>query len=392
MYSSIEFPNNKTTDHAIISNVYRSDLELSKYQTTFSSDLRSVVVSKRAAQRDRLMSPVGHRLQLRVVGFWILCIVFFIVLVASLAFGSRSIPVETVFYSLWQFDGSITEHLVIFDLRLPRTFIGIAVGAALGVAGVLMQAITRNPLADPGLLGVNAGASFAVVLAIWLLGLTTIGGLVWFAFLGAGSISVLVYMLGSLGRGAATPVRLALAGAAMSALLFALISAIILNSQETLQVYRFWVVGSLTGAVSGSLVQLLPFMAIGLLTALMAATSLNAMALGDEMAQVLGTKIALTRVLTLASVTLLSGASVAMAGPVAFIGLVVPHMARFWCGPNQYWLILYALLLGPIVLIVSDTIGRIILPPGEVQVGIMTALIGGSTFVWIVRRMRMAQL
>lgn len=338
------------------------------------------------------MSPVGRRFQLRLMGFWILCVVLFIVLVASLSFGSRSIPFETVFYSLWEFDGSIIEHLVIHDLRLPRTFIGITVGAAFGVAGVLMQAITRNPLADPGLLGVNAGASFAVVLAIWLLGITTIGGLVWFAFLGAGSVSALVYVLGSLGRGAATPVRLALAGAAISALLFALISAIILNSQETLQIYRFWVVGSLTGAVSGSLEQLLPFIVVGLLTALMAAASLNTMALGDEMAQALGTKIALTRLLTLTSVTLLSGASVAMAGPVAFIGLVVPHMARFWCGPNQHWLILYAVLLGPIVLIASDTVGRIILPPGEVPVGVMTALIGGLVFVWIVRRMRMAQL
>lgn len=212
------------------------------------------------------------------------------------------------------------------------------------------------------------------------------------AFIGAGTVSVLVYMLGSMGRGGATPVRLALAGAALSALLYSMISAVLLTSQETLQVYRFWVVGSLTGAENVVLAQLLPFMVVGVLASLAAASSLNAMALGDEAAKALGAKLVLTRVLTLIGVTLLCGASVAAAGPIGFIDLVIPHAARFWCGPDQRWLIFYAALLGPIVLISSDIVGRIILPPGEVQVGIMTALIGGPLFIWIVRRMRMAQL
>ncbi|MBL1420692.1 MAG: iron chelate uptake ABC transporter family permease subunit [Alphaproteobacteria bacterium] len=338
------------------------------------------------------MSPVGHRRMLRVVGFFGLLGLLCVTIIASLSIGARTIAFGVVMEALWQFDGDLVEHLVVQDLRLPRTIIGIVVGASLAVSGVLMQAITRNPLADPGLLGVNAGASFAVILAIWLLGISSIVDLVWFSFFGAGSVSILVYMLGSMGRGAATPVRLALAGAALSALLYALINSILLTNQKVLDVFRFWNVGSLLGGDYNILLQLSPFIIIGMLVSLIAASSLNAMALGDDAAKALGTKLMLTRILTLLGVTLLCGASVAIAGPIGFIGLVIPHAARFWCGPDQRWLIFYALLLGPIVLIISDIVGRVILPPGEVQVGIMTALIGGPLFVWIVRKMRMAQL
>jgi iron complex transport system permease protein len=255
-----------------------------------------------------------------------------------------------------------------------------------------MQAITRNPLADPGLLGVNSGASLAVVIAIWVLHITTMNVLVWVALLGAGIVSVVVYALGSLGRGGATPVRLALAGAAINALLGSLISAVLLISQETLDTYRFWVVGSLSGTERVSFAVMLPFIGSGLLLALLAAPSLNAVALGDDTAKALGTRLGLTRVASMMAITLLCGTAVAAAGPIGFLGLVVPHVARFWCGADQRWVIAYSALLGPIVLVLSDVAGRIILPPGEVQVGIMTALIGGPLFVLIVRRMRMAQL
>lgn len=359
---------------------------------TTSQELRAKVERQRTTERNRLMSPVGQRRMLRVVGLFLLSGLFILALIASLAVGARSIGFVTVWQAIWDFDSDIVEHIVVFDLRLPRTLIGIAVGAALGVSGVLMQAITRNPLADPGLMGVNAGASFAVVLAIWILGIANISGLVWFAFAGAALISILVYLLGSMGRGGATPVRLALAGAALTALLLSLISAILITNQETLDIYRFWVVGSVTGGQSGALFQVLPFLVVGILVAIWAATSLNAMALGDETAKALGTKLSHTRILTLLAVTLLCGSSVAIAGPVGFLGLVIPHMARAWCGPDQRWLVFYALLLGPIVLLVADIVGRVILPPGEVQVGIMTALLGGPLFVWIVRHIRMAQL
>lgn len=357
-----------------------------------TSELRHRVAAKRAVDRARLLSPIGQRRAVRILGLLLLGFCLAGVLVASLALGAHPISFGEALQSLWSFDPANRDHLIIHDLRLPRTYVGIAVGICLGISGVLMQAISRNPLADPGLLGVNAGASFCVVLAIWLLEITTMTGLVWFAFFGAGAVSVIVYILGSMGRGAATPVRLTLAGAALSALLFALINAVLLTSQSTLEVFRFWAVGSLAGANGNMLVVLGPFIVVGVIAALWVATSLNAIALGDDTAKSLGTRLTLTRVVTLLSVTLLCGSSVAIAGPVGFVGLVVPHVARLWCGPDQRWLIFYAALLGPIVLIACDTIGRIILPPGEVQVGIMTALLGGPLFVAIVRRLRMAQL
>lgn len=361
-------------------------------QTDQGTDLRHQVAATRVANRARLMSPIGQIRVLRILGLLVLGLCLAVTIVASLAFGAHSISLSVALQSLWAFDPANTQHLIIHDLRLPRTAVGIAIGICLGVSGVLMQAISRNPLADPGLLGVNAGASFCVVMAIWLLDITSMSGLVWFAFLGAASVSVIVYLLGSMGRGAATPVRLALAGAALSALLFALINAVLLTSQNTLEVFRFWGVGSLAGANWNMLVILGPFIVLGTAAALWVATSLNAIALGDDTAKSLGTRLTMTRILTLLSVTLLCGTSVAIAGPIGFIGLVVPHMVRLWCGPDQRWLVMYAALLGPIVLIASDTVGRIIMPPAEVQVGIMTALLGGPVFVMIVRRIRMAQL
>jgi iron complex transport system permease protein len=209
---------------------------------------------------------------------------------------------------------------------------------------------------------------------------------------GAGAVAVLVYVLGSLGRGGATPVRLALAGSAIHALLFALIGAVLIMSHETLDVYRFWIVGSLAGADGARLFELTPFIVVGGLLALYAATSLNAVALGDDAARALGTKLGLTRAAAMGAVTLLCGAAVAIAGPIAFLGLVVPHAARAWCGADQRWLIAYSALLGPVVLILCDVAGRLIVPPGEVQVGIMTAVIGGPLFVAVVRRMRLSPL
>ncbi|WP_176556301.1 FecCD family ABC transporter permease [Rubellimicrobium rubrum] len=324
----------------------------------------------------------------RVLG---LAAVALLVVVAALAVGARPIPPGTVLDALVQPDRAVSDHLVVLDLRLPRMLAGILVGASLGVSGVLMQGITRNPLADPGLLGVNAGASLAVVLAIWVGGVTGPGELVWFAFAGAGGVAALVYALGSLGRGAATPVRLALAGAALTALLLALVSAVLLVSQETLQVYRFWVVGSLAGTERASLLPILPAFAAGLVLALWAGTALNAVALGDDTARALGVRLGLARAGTLLAVTLLCGAAVAVAGPISFVGLVVPHLARGVVGPDQRLGVLAGAVLGPVVLLGADVLGRVILPPGEVQVGIMTGLVGGPAFVWVVRHLRIMQ-
>ena len=328
----------------------------------------------------------------RVRGLLALSVLCVLAVAASLLWGARGIAPAVVLEALLGPDRQIADHVVVLDLRLPRTLVGIAAGAALGIAGVLMQAITRNPLADPGLLGVNAGASCAVVLAIWLFGLTGAQHLVWAAFLGASTVSVLVYLLGSAGRGSATPARLALAGAALSAILMSVVSMVLLIQQETLDMYRFWITGSLTGAQDLDLLGLAPFLAVGGAAGLAAAKSLNALALGDDNARALGERLYATRALTLLSVTMLCGASVAAAGPIGFIGLIVPHAARMICGPDQRWLIVYAALLGPVVLLLADVAGRVILPPGEVQAGIMTALVGGPLFVLIVRRLRLMQL
>ena len=310
----------------------------------------------------------------------------------SLAVGAKPIPVGVVLDAVVANDPTITDHLIIRELRLPRTIIGVLTGSALGAAGALMQGVTRNPLAEPGLLGVNAGAAFAVVLAIWGFGLSSLMSLVWFAFIGAALSSVIVYALGSMGRGGANPVRLALAGAALTAFLASMTRAVTLIDQATLDQFRFWIVGSLAGRDASIASQLTPFIAVGLVLAFGVTRQLNALALGEEAARALGTKVGLTRAVSVLAITLLCGAAVAAAGPIGFVGLVVPHVVRSWFGPDQRWLVPACALAGPVLLLSCDVVGRIIARPGEVQVGIMTAAIGGPAFVILVRRTRMAQL
>jgi iron complex transport system permease protein len=290
---------------------------------------------------------------------------------------------------LLHFDAGNNDHIVVRELRLPRALLALAIGVALAVGGALMQALTRNPLADPGLLGVNAGAALAVVGGIWLFHIGGSSALAWFAFAGAGAVAALVYAFGSLGGGA-TPVRLALAGAALNALLIGLVYAVLILSQDTFDAYRFWMVGSLAVANAAPIGDMMPFIIVGVVLALLLGPSLNAIALGDDTARALGTRLGLVRFGALAAVTLMTGAAVAAAGPITFLGLVVPHLARAICGNDQRWLMAYAAVLGPIVLLAADVVGRVILPPGEVQVGILMALLGGPLFVAIVRTIRMA--
>lgn len=310
----------------------------------------------------------------------------------SLAVGAKSMAWSTVIDAFVAFDPNNTDHLIVRELRLARTILAVLVGAALGVAGALMQGVTRNPLADPGLLGVNAGASFAVVLAIWSFGITSVTGLVWFAFIGAAIASVAVYLLGTAGRNGANPVRLPLAGAALAALLFALTRAVTLLDQATLDQFRFWAVGSLAGRSNGVTGQIWMFIAVGLIVALATARQLNALALGEEAARALGVSVNLTRAASVLAITLLCGSAVAAAGPIGFVGLVVPHVVRAWFGPDQRWLLPGSAFAGAALLLLCDTLGRIVARPGEVQAGIVTAAIGGPVFVLLVRRARMAQL
>lgn len=314
-----------------------------------------------------------------------------VVAIISVRYGSKPIPLGEVFDAFLAFNGS-NDHLIIRSLRVPRTMVGLGVGAALGLAGGLMQGVTRNPLADPGILGVNAGAAFAVVIAIFILNISSLSVYVWFAFVGAAAASALVYALGSLGREGATPVKLALAGAAVSALLGALTTAVLLLDIATLDQSRFWMVGSLAGRDALILTQVAPFLAIGGIVAIGLARSLNTLNLGEDVARSLGQRVALTQGVAAGAVVLLVGAAVAAAGPIGFVGLTVPHVARAITGPDYRWALPYSAVLAPILLLGADVIGRIVARPSEVQVGVVTAMIGAPFFIALVRRRKLAEL
>jgi iron complex transport system permease protein len=311
----------------------------------------------------------------------------------SLSFGARQVPLDQVFQALSGHQVDRIVHDVVWSVRVPRTLLGLLTGAALGLSGALMQALTRNPLADPGLLGVSAGAAFAVVFAIAVLGIGSLYGFVWFAFAGALAVSVAVYVLGGLGRDGLTPVKLALAGIAVTFLLSSVTSAIVLTNPESLNRYRFWSAGSLAGQGGQLLAQLLPFVAAGALLALAAAPALNSLALGEDVARGLGRRVGLVRLQGAAAVMLLTGAAVAAIGPVVFVGLVVPHLARLVAkggGAESDHRVLLPLsaVLAPCLLLAADVAGRLINPPIEVQAGIIVAFIGGPFFVVLARRHR----
>ncbi|MBN9107885.1 MAG: iron chelate uptake ABC transporter family permease subunit [Pseudonocardia sp.] len=327
----------------------------------------------------------------RVTGLLLLAVLLVVVCLASIAIGAKAIPLDHVWSALFSPTGT-EDDVVVRSLRIPRTVLGLLAGAALGLAGALMQGHTRNPLADPGLLGVNAGAAFLVVIGIHVFGISSLTGYVWFAFAGALAASVAVFLLGSTGRAGATPVTLAVAGAAVSALLFGLTSAVILTDVRTLDAYRFWNVGSLAGREPAIAAQVAPFLLVGVLIALATAPALNALSLGDDVAKSLGHSVTRTRVLGVIAITLLAGSATAACGPIAFLGLIVPHVVRSFTGPDHRWLLPASALSGAVLLLTADVVGRVVARPGELQVGIVLALIGAPFFIALVRRKRLAQL
>jgi iron complex transport system permease protein len=308
----------------------------------------------------------------------------------SIAVGSRTIGLSTVWHVLWHDDGT-PEAVIVHQLRLPRTVLGIGVGAALGLAGTLMQALTRNPLAEPGLLGVNLGASTAVVLAIAFLGVASPAGYIWFAFIGAGLTSVTVFALGGSGR-APTPERQVLAGVAFTSVLGAIVWAILVSKREVFDRYRHWDVGSLADRETSTIVQLAPFIVAGVVLALALGRQLNALALGDESATSMGAKPGRIRALGMIAITLLCGAATAASGPIWFLGLAVPYAARMFVGSDHRWILAYALVLGPTLLLVSDVIGRVLVAPAELPVGVVTAFLGAPLFIALCRRRRLSVL
>lgn len=323
----------------------------------------------------------------------ILALISLVVAIAlSLSLGSRDIPIAQAWALLFDPLPGTAESTVLHDLRVPRTLLGVVVGLALGVAGALMQSLTRNPLADPGILGVNAGASFAVVLAVVLTGVSGIGFYLWFAFAGAALASIAVYALGASRRNSVTPVRLALAGVAISAALQALTTTAILVDQTAYNEFRFWVAGSLEGRLYPILLSILPFVLVGLVIALLLAPALNALALGAETGRALGVRVRTTRVWSMVAITLLCGAATAAVGPIGFVGLAVPFAARLIVGSDMRWVTVFSALLGPVWLLAADVLARVVIRPEEVQVGIVAALLGAPIFVYIVRRRKIAAL
>lgn len=337
-------------------------------------------------------SATGLPAAARAGGFLLLALALVVVLALSITVGARPIALGDIWNAFTAFDPTQTNHKIILDLRLPRTLVGLLVGAALGLSGAILQGATRNPLADPGILGINAGATLCVVLGISVFGITQLSGYVWLAFLGAGAAMLVVYLVASLGREGATPVKLALAGAAVTAALTSVTSAILITNVETLDQIRFWQVGALTGRTTDILLQVSPFILAGIVLALLTSRILDGLALGDDVARGLGLKVQRGRAMVGFAAVILAGAATAAAGPIAFVGLTVPHLARAFTGPNYRWILPYSMLLAPILLLGADIVGRIVVPPGELQVGIVTAALGAPFFIALVRRRKLAEL
>lgn len=326
----------------------------------------------------------------RFLGFGLAAVALLVCCALSLALGSQRLELSEVLAGL---AGSQDEAgTVVRELRIPRTILGVFVGMSLGVAGAVMQAFTRNPLADPGILGVNAGAAFAVALGAAAFGLTSLSQTIWFALVGAVLATLAVYFIGTVGRRGPDPLRLTLAGVAIGAFLSGITSGVTLLLPEVFNRMRGWNAGSISSVPADLFGGMLPFLAAGLILAWTVAKPLNAVSLGDDLAAALGTRVVLTRVISIISATLLCAAATAAAGPIGFVGLMVPHAVRWFTGPDQRLIFLGSALAAPVLVLASDVLGRLVLPSGELPVGIVTALIGAPVLIVLVRRRKVSGL
>lgn len=336
--------------------------------------------------------PLDAQRRTRIRGLIAFMALLLILTPLSITIGTRHIPGPVAWEAVFAHDPANSDHLLITHLRVPRTMLAILVGSALGVAGAVMQALTRNPLADPGILGVNAGAAVSITAAIAFLGVSDITGYMWFGLLGAAMAGLAVYLLGGLRRGT-NPVRLVLAGAALSVVLGALTQIILINSEDQVfNQFRHWSVGSLQGRGAAVMLPVGLLIAVGLALSLSMAKALDAAALGDDLSTALGASPARVWSLSAIAVILLAGAATAAAGPIGFIGLTAPHLARFVTGPDHRWVLPYSMLISAVLMLAADTLGRVVIHPGEVSVGLMVALMGGPFFVALVRRRKLVQL
>lgn len=303
-----------------------------------------------------------------------------------IAVGAKQLPTSTVIEALFSFDPSIFDHVIVQNLRLPRAVLAVVVGASLSLAGALMQGVTRNPLADPGLLGLTTGAAFAVVIAHSVFGFTAMAATPWIAMAGALGAALVVFFISRMVPGGATPLSMTLAGAAVSAFLGTIISVIHLLNQDTFENLRVWLTGTLAGRDITLLWYVGPWMLIGLVAGVLLAPRVTVLAMGDEVAQGLGVRTGVLKAQLLAVVVVLTACSVALAGPLGFIGLVIPHVVRLYVGSDYRWIVPYAALTGAVYLVSVDIVARIAIPPREISTGIITALIGAPLFVHLVRR------
>jgi iron complex transport system permease protein len=310
--------------------------------------------------------------------------------IASIALGVREVSVGEMISALAGEVDGVSQAAVV--ARVPRTVLAILVGAALALAGATMQAVTRNPLADPGILGVSGGAALAVVIGIAVFAVADPYIVMGLAILGAAAAAIFVYAVGSLGRGGATPLKLALAGAAATAAFTSLVSAVMLPRVDVMETFRFWQIGGVGGATWDRIVMVLPVLAVGAVICLLTARGMNSLALGDDLAAGLGEHVARTRLVSSAGAVILCGAATAVAGPIAFVGLIIPHLCRLIIGTDHRWLLPLSMVAGSALLVASDVVGRVIARPDEIEVGIITALIGAPFFIWIVRRQKVREL
>lgn len=332
------------------------------------------------------MKPLLHRTPWKAAGLGFGFFLFVVAFILSVALGTTNIGFPTAVESFFRYDPASNEHVIIQTTRLPRAVFAALIGGNLAVAGALMQALTRNPLASPSIFGINAGAVFFVVMALMLLPVSSVDQLVWFAFLGAGASAMIVYFLGSLGREGLTPLKIVLAGSAMTALFSSFTQGLLVLNETGLQNVLFWLAGSVAGKDMDGLTAVLPYMLAAGVAALALAQPVNILSSGEDVAKGLGQRTNLVKALIAVAVVLLAGSSVAVAGSIGFVGLVIPHIARFLVGIDYRWIIPYSAVLGAILLLLADIAARFLIMPGEMPLGVMTGLIGVPFFLYIARK------
>ncbi|MDQ0115887.1 FecCD family ABC transporter permease [Paenibacillus harenae] len=332
------------------------------------------------------MTHLFRRTAYKWAGLALSLLIFAAAFAASLAFGQTQIKPGTVWEALFRYDASVQEHVIITTSRLSRALIAAVIGASLAIAGALLQALTKNQLASPSIFGINSGAIFFIVAAAAIFSVSSLIQYMWIAFAGAAAAALMVYALGSTGRGGMSPMKFVLAGAAISALFVSLTQGVLVTSEQSLQSVLFWLAGSVAGRTVEMLLPILPFMAGGWIAAFLLGHSVNILTSGEEVAKGLGQKTLWVKTAMIAVIVLLAGGSVAVGGSIGFIGLVIPHIARGLVGIDYRWIIPYCALLGGSLLLLADVAARFVIMPQEMPIGVMTALIGTPFFIYIARR------